>query len=145
MNQEYPRGQSLLQQVMWGKARGGFRSPVGIAVARNVFLGLDDPLTRSLVEGELRQLRKLADTGQLPPFPSSQLSRGELLLGKDCYGQPVRLPLRALAAGTLLLGNTGAGKTNFLKWILPQIAGAHVPIWVTESYKTELRRLRHLI
>lgn len=145
MNQDYPEGQSLLQKVIWGKARGAFRSPVGVAVARNVFLGMDDSVTRSLVEAELRQLRQLAATGRLSPFLGTQLSRGELLLGKDCYGQPVRLSLRALAAGTLLLGNAGAGKTNFLKWILPQIAAVHVPIWVTESYKTELRQLRHLI
>jgi len=43
------------------------------------------------------------------------------------------------------LGNTGSGKTNFLKCVLPQVVAAGVPVWVTESHKTELRKLRHLI
>ena len=142
MNHSHPERQTLLQKVRWGQARGVFVSARGRAVARAVLVGLDDRLTSELVDAELRLLLKLEANGQLPPFRGVQLVAGELLLGKDCYGQPIRMPLRALAAGTLLLGNTGAGKTNFLKWILPQIAAAGVPVWVTESYKTELRRLR---
>src|SRR6266516_1005881 len=101
---------TLPQKVRWGRQHGAFVSDIGQAVARVVDLGVDDKVTRELVEAELRSLRILESTGQLPPFRATRQRAGELLLGTDCYGQPIRLPLRALAAGTLLLGNTGAGK-----------------------------------
>jgi hypothetical protein len=145
MNPSISRAETLYQQVRLGLERGAFRSPVGQAVARAVHLGVDDQVTRDLVADELRVLRQLEATGQLPPFCAAQGHAGEIDLGMDCYGQPIRLALRLLASGTLLAGNTGAGKTNFLKWLLPQVVAAKVPVWVTESHKTELRQLRHLI
>ena len=145
MNNLLPESQTLLQKVRWGRKRGAFRSPVGLAVVRAVYLGLDDKVTSDLVNDELRPLLELEALGLLSPFLGAQARTGELLLGKDCYEQPVYLPLRALASGTLLLGNTGSGKTNFLKVVLPQVAAAGVTVWVTESSKTELRCLRHLI
>ena len=145
MNNSLPELKTLLQKVRWGQERGAFRSRVGLVAARAVYLGLDDKVTSGLVDAELRPLLKLHATGQLSPFRGTQARTGELLLGKDCYGQMCYLPLRALASGTLLLGNTGSGKTNFLKVVLPQVAAAGVAVWVTENSKIELRRLRHFI
>ena len=137
--------QTLLQSVLWGRRHGAFRSHRGQALERAVFLGQNDKIIRELVDLELAELRKLHATGQLPPFGTARSNAGELQLGQDYYGTPIRLPLRALASGTMVLGSSGAGKTNFLKFVLPQIAAAGVPVWMTESYKTELRHLRHLI
>src|ERR1051325_541208 len=130
--------ETLLQKVRWGLDRGAFQSRVGHAAARAVYLGLDDDVTRDLVDGELRELRKLEVSGQLAPFRAARFRRGEIFLGYDCYNQPVSIPVRTLASGTLLLGNTGSGKTSALRLLLPQIVAAGVPVWVTESYKTEL-------
>src|SRR5262245_51385934 len=115
MNRTWPSRETLLQKVRWGLDRGAFRSRVGRAVARAVYLGLDDRVTRDLVDVELRELRQLEANGRLAPFRSARLPGGEIFIGYDCYGQPVRLPLRTLAAGTLLLGNTGSGKTSVLR------------------------------
>jgi len=136
---------TLYQKLLWGRKYGAFQSPIGLAIARAVQSGCEDPVTRKLVESEIGHLKKLQAAGQLPPFAASQLRQGGAFLGNDCHGQPVWVPFRSLAGASLVVGVPGSGKTRMLMALLPQLAAAGVTIWTSESYKTELRRLRHLI
>ena len=143
MNDFHPELQTLMQKVRWGKDRGGFRSRVGHAVAEAVYAGIDDRVTRDLVDDELRALRKRESMGQLPPFKGGRFNARQLLLGQDIYGGPLYLLFSWLLTGLLLVGNTGAGKTTLLNYLVLQLA-AVCPIWLSESYKAQLRLLRPL-
>lgn len=144
MNHTYPELQTLLQKVRWGQDRGAFRSRVGLAVANAVYLGMDDKVTRALVDNELRRLRQQEFMGTLPPFKAGRFSARQLLLGKDIHGGLLHLLYNWLLSGLLLVANTGAGKSNLLSFIALQLATV-CPFWFSESYKNQLRLLRPLL
>lgn len=67
---------------------------------------------------------------------------GELLLGQDCKGNPVWMPLRNLPLGTAILGTPGSGKGNLLVTLAMQLAKKKIPTLIIESAKEELHHLR---
>lgn len=69
-------------------------------------------------------------------------TKGELLLGQDCKGSPVWMPLRNLPLGTAILGTPGSGKGNLLVTLAMQLAKKKIPTLIIESAKEELHHLR---
>ena len=133
------------QKILWGLNHGAFKSPLGKRLVRAWALGVSDPVIRQLVEDELRPLSKQQALGQLPPFKAPHLNEGDFVLGKDIHGAPIRLHKDWLSSGMLLVSNTGGGKTNLLCFWALQLGVAGCPIWLSESYKTQLRRLRQIL
>ena len=69
---------------------------------------------------------------------------GDLILGEGLYGELIRIFLQWLAAGILVVSNTGGGKSNLVCFLLLQVVGHGCPVWMSESYKQHLRHLRRL-
>ncbi len=69
---------------------------------------------------------------------------GDLLVGRarQCDFQ---IPVRLLVNHMLVVSKTGGGKTNQVKFLIPQVAGLIPGIWVWEFRKHEYRRLRTLL
>lgn len=75
-------------------------------------------------------------------LPVTTKTKGELLLGQDCKGNPVWMPLRNLPLGTAILGTPGSGKGNLLVTLAMQLAKKKIPTLIIESAKEELHHLR---
>lgn len=143
MKNDYAR-ESFFQEILWGAERRAFDDPVGQSLLRAWQLGMDDPVVRRLINDKLRPLHKRDALGELPPFKAANLLKGQLLLGSDIYGTLIRLILGWLCSGLLLISNTGGGKSTLISFLALQIAALGCPIWLSESYKTQLRHLRPL-
>lgn len=74
-------------------------------------------------------------------------TKGELLLGQDCKGSPVWMPLRNLPLGTAILGTPGSGKGNLLVTLAMQLAKKKIPTLIIENpdseYALPLLHARH--
>lgn len=132
---------SFISDVAWGMNHDAFQSPASIVALRNYQLGICDDLNASILGKDIKKLKQQEMLGNLNPFRLPRLCNGELKLGVERYC----MPLQALTAGTLLLGNTGSGKTNFELILLLQIAACGCPFWVSENYKKQFRHLRPLL
>lgn len=135
---------SLNQQIMWGMDRGAFNDQLGKSLVRAWQVGADDSIVRKLIADKLRPLQKLDATGELAPFKAARLPKGELFWGKDPYGSLINLHLDWLSSGLLIASNTGGGKSNLVCFLALQLGALGCPIWLSESYKTQLRHLRPL-
>lgn len=111
------------------------------------------PLCYSYLPYEAAALTSLtASAGQYGPpinkdtlpglLPVTTKTKGELLLGQDCKGNPVWMPLRNLPLGTAILGTPGSGKGNLLVTLAMQLAKKKIPTLIIESAKEELHHLR---
>ena len=106
-------------------------------------------LTFNLPRREVRGVKLLpvADFGLNPTAPRAgekSIRLGRLAnLGND---KPhwMTLPLKALAGHALVVGITGGGKTNTVKWLLQELARAEVPFLVVEPAKREYATLAQL-
>ncbi len=134
----------FFERIRWAQERGAFADRVGRSILAVLHVQPDDPVTRQLAESRIHSLERRAASGSLPPFKASQLHAGELALGKDPYGRDVKVLLRWLCSGLLLVANTGGGKSNLVSWIVLQLAHLNCPTWLFEPYKIQLRRLRPL-
>lgn len=146
MNFTPPNSQSasLFQQIGWGQDHGAFDDEVGKALTRVYQFCPDDPHVRRLIRDRLAPLRTKQAMGELPAFKAARLYNGNVVLGKDAHGGIIWILMAWLRAGLLLLANTGGGKTSLLQWLIFQVALQGVPVWLSESYKTQLRRLHGL-
>lgn len=140
----HPNDTSLFQQIRWGEDRGAFNDRLGHLLLRAWEHGVQDDVVCGLIHDKLRPLQKRDARGELPPFRAARLFRGELALGRGVYGELIRILLQWLTAGMLMVSNTGGGKSNFICFLLLQVAGHGCPVWISESYKQHLRHLRRL-
>lgn len=135
---------TLFQQVLWASQRGVFDDPLGQRLLHLLKCGIQDDVVTRLTLDKMRPLQIQAAMGELPPFKAAKLEKGQIRLGTDLYGKTVRLVLSWLLAGLLLVSNTGGGKSNLITHLVLQIAALGCPVWLSETYKTQLRRLRPL-
>ena len=132
----------LLKSVVEGIDHDLFRDRLGRALLRSARLGIADDQIVQMIQSRVQRHAIKRATGQTPPLREPNLHSGELELGTSLAGRLVRILVRALAAGWLLVANTGSGKTNLLAHILPQIASSGVQVWVTDMYKQQHRLMR---
>lgn len=144
MNHANDHNSTFDQRMLWGLDHDAFRDPLGQSLLRAWGLGVEDSLIRQLAERQLRPLRKQEFMGTLAPFKAGRFNARQLLLGKDIHGGLLHLLFAWLLSGLLLVSNTGGGKSNLLCFLALQLA-AVCPLWLSESYKTQLRLLRPLL
>lgn len=138
------RRRSTFDSVVWGVHHDAFTDPLGKILIDLWQRNVQDDLVVELIEKKVAPLQAQDALGELPPFRKPQLHEGEIILGFDRDGDPVFVPLQTFASGTLLAGNTGSGKSNFLFRLASQIAAAGCRIWVAEMYKQQIRSLWHV-
>jgi len=87
--------------------------------------------------------RKLRDEAfSTVPFQMPRLRHGDLILGFDERGNPVCAPFQWMNAGSLIVANTGSGKTTLACFHAVQMAHRVRGMWLTDLRKREFRRLR---
>jgi len=116
---------------------------VGRAVMRAIDAGVGDEFCRDLLLDRNRKHR-IAQlyTGA---FAAPKLDVGDLVLGRDAEGRPVRVPLEWLKEHALTLASTGAGKTNRIQFLVLQVAPRVAGMWLFDLRKREFRKLRPLL
>jgi DNA helicase HerA-like ATPase len=87
----------------------------------------------------------LFDVASHTPNTEKSIQLGQILDRGVPTGNPYRIRLQDLTRHTLLVGITGAGKTNTGFYLLQQLARQDppIPFLVIEPAKREYRRLRH--
>lgn len=146
MTSSYRNSDQFLRDLKWVTEHDVLDNPLMQNLARAIALGAEDKEIEDIWQEQL-QARKMAHVvGQIPQFRKSRLHEGEINFGKDVLsGEDVRVPLQWLAAGVLLCGGTGAGKTLFLVWLVLQIVAANplhpCRVWISDMYRTQIRNL----
>ena len=125
----------------WARAHGAANDRLGRKLQRGLALLPHDVLLRQLAETRIRQLKQMSKAGLLPPFAQAQLFDGELVLGQDLHGNPIRIMLDWLCSGLFTVANTGSGKSNLAYWLVSQLAWLACSTWLIEPYKIQFRLL----
>lgn len=123
-------------------------------------LGLDvfnDPLGRKLLQLYRRGILDQWSAGQIVgrvangqrkeaarniPFKPPRLNSGELILGADTNRTPIKSHVQYFNAGSLLVANTGSGKTTLVCFYATQIVHHVEGMWLVDLRKKEFRLLR---
>ena len=140
-----PAGSNVFRDIVWGIHHDAFDNEIGKALIRAWSLGARDPKIGNLIQAQVHPLQVREAFGELLPFRKPRLQSGKIVLGASSDGREVRVPLPWLNAGLLLVGNTGASKTNLIKWLIVQIASLVKGLWTTDLYKQDLRHLKPLL
>ena len=136
---------SIIERIQMAKLHGHLNTSVDQALLRAWQCDTRDTRIASLIEQRLHAFESALATGRIPPFKASQLHEGDLVLGQDLHGHWVRIWLRWLLAGLLIVANTGSGKSNLLLSLITQVAALKCNFWMGEFYKRQLRHLRPLL
>lgn len=129
------------KKVLLGRQLGVFNNPLGRKLLQLYGNGILDPWAIGQINKRVdKQLRKEAFANL--PFKQPQLNSGELILGADeNTRQPVRAFIQYLNAGSLLVANTGSGKTTLVSFYAIQIANHVKGMWLADLRKKEFRLL----
>jgi len=133
-------------EIRWlaeARAHGLLDDDVGRAIARSVSLGLRDPLAevwlkRRVVRHRVRQ----ALNG---PFDLPGQQFGDLALGLDLRGRPVRIPVAWLNAHSCTIGGSGSGKTTRSYFTALGVAPHVRGLWLFDLRKSEFKKLAPLM
>lgn len=129
------------KKILLGRQLGVFSDPLGQKLLQLYGNGILDPWTIGQINKRVdKQLRKEAFANL--PFKQPQLKSGELILGADeNTRQPVKAFIQYLNAGSLLVANTGSGKTTLVSFYAIQIAHHVKGMWLVDLRKKEFRLL----
>jgi len=129
------------KKILLGRELGVFNDTLGRKLLQLYGHGILDPWTIGQINKRVdKQLRKEAFSNL--PFKRPQLTAGELILGADENSrQPVRAFIQYLNAGSLLVANTGSGKTTLVSFYAAQIANYVKGMWLVDLRKKEFRFL----
>ena len=138
-------GDDLWDDIVYGVTHDLFENPVSEAALRAVYYGECDAEIGDLIRRPVRRARTREQLGLDDPFRCPRLGKPELVLGRDARRRSVGIRSSWLKAGCLIAGNTGSGKTNLIKLLLPQVAAITRGLWATDLYKRDLRHLRPIL
>ena len=129
------------KKVLLGRQLGVFGDPLGQKLLQLYGNGILDPWAIGQINKRVdKQLRKEAFANL--PFKQPQLNSGELILGTDeNTRQPVKAFIQYLNAGSLLVANTGSGKTTLVSFYAIQVANHVKGMWLVDLRKKEFRLL----
>ncbi len=133
---------ALFRDIVWGVEHDAFEGELERRSLRAWSLRAAKPWICDVLKNTVRSLRTKEAFGELIPYRKPRVRGGNLLLGQDADGDPVRMALQWLAAGLLMLANTGGGKSTLLTLLAVQVATSKCRVWITDLYKTQMRHLR---
>ena len=135
---------NLFELMVEGQKLGAFDDRWHGRLARLWNRGIQDEFLASSLAKRVQSYRVKAALGQLIPFRPPRLTRKGrgIVFGCDIHGRTVFIPVEFLRAHLLAPGNTGAGKSNLIAFVIPQIAALGCAVWLVDLYKTQNRRLR---
>lgn len=133
----------LLNDLLYADRFGLLDDPVGGAARRAVELGIVDPLVCEIIQQPVRR-HKIAQAFA-GPVPLPKLHRGNVVLGFDVNGQPIRVPCQYLNGHSMTVGGSGSGKTTKSYWLVLQIAPLVLGLWLFDFRKQEFAVLRPLV
>ncbi|MFC1675800.1 hypothetical protein ACFL3G_01905 [Planctomycetota bacterium] len=131
----------LEKKIEIGKQLGVFEDFAGRQLLRCFGHGIQDKFIISqIVKRVTNAQRRIARSGS--PFLPSKLRKGDFIIGADEYGNPIKAFIQYLNAGTLIIANTGSGKTTLTIFYAIQIAPHVRGMWLVDLRKREFRFLR---
>ena len=132
----------LGKKVHAGLQLGAFEDRLGRKLLQLYRLNILDPWTIKQINKRVdKALRKEAFRVN-QTFKDPQLHLGDMVLGLDKNKTPLSTYLQYLNAGTLLVANTGSGKTTLVNYYAKQIAQRVKGMWLVDLRKKEFRLLR---
>lgn len=133
----------LIDDLVYAERFSVLEDPVSMAAKWAYDLGFVDPLICQLIKEPVRKHRTACRYSN--GFPPQRMREGEILLGHDRYGHPVRMPLQFLNGHSITLGGSGSGKTTKSRWLVLQVAGHVRGLWLFDLRKREFASLRPLL
>ncbi|MFC1675946.1 hypothetical protein ACFL3G_02650 [Planctomycetota bacterium] len=103
--------------------------------------GITDPFVVSCINNIVAKALRREIFRRLP-FKQPHLYQGDFIVGADEHGNPIKAFIQYLNAGTLIVANTGAGKTTLIIFYAVQIAPHVRGMWLIDLRKKEFRFLR---
>jgi len=132
----------LSKKVQAGLPLGVFEDRLGRKFLQLYRLNILDTWTIGQINKRVdKALRKKAFMTD-PIFKDPQLYSGDMVLGLDKRKAPLSTYLQYLNAGSLLVANTGSGKTTLVNYYAQQIAEHVNGMWLVDLRKKEFRLLR---
>ncbi|MCK5000312.1 MAG: hypothetical protein KAS23_12285 [Anaerohalosphaera sp.] len=129
------------KKIIIGSEMGVFNNPLGRKLQQLHGLGVLDPWTTGQINSRVdKHLRKEAFNNL--PFKQPRLHSGELILGTDDNHHSIKTPIQYMNAGSLLVANTGSGKTTLVMYWALQIALSVMGMWLVDLRKKEFRQLK---
>lgn len=98
-----------------------------------------DELKRRVIQHKINK----ATSGN--PFRYPKASNGDLIIGKDQHGNPVRTALQYLNAHCLAVGSSGAAKTTLAMNLILEAANPNLGLWMFDLRKREFAKLQTLL
>lgn len=135
------RYDNFFERLNWAKAHGAMNDRLGRRLQRGLSILPHDGLMRELASRRIRYLEQQAKAGRIPPFVQATMLDGDLVLGQDVHGSPIRVCLDWLCSGLLTIASSGSGKSNLLFWLMSQLAWLAPSVFLFEPYKLQSRLL----
>lgn len=131
----------LDKKIIAGRQLEVFDDPLGQKLMQLYHKGVLDPWAIGQINRRVdRRLRK--EAFRTIPFKQPRLHSGELILGTDEKHHPIKSPVQYMNAGSLLVANTGSGKTTLISYYATQIAHHVKGMWLVDLRKKEFRLLK---
>ena len=124
---------------LYANEHGLLRDRLGSAVRRVLDARIDDPFCRDELRSRVAK-HKIAQAFAGPLVTPFGLS-GEVTLGVDARGRPVRVPVSMFNAHVCTLGGSGSGKTNRARVWAIAIAAYVTGMWLLDIRKSEFPML----
>ncbi len=132
-----------LRELLYAGEHRLLDDDLGRALARIFSAGISDPFASEQLRERVHKHRVAqAFAGA---FPLPHLSSGELILGLDVKGRPLRCPMQYLNAHSLTVAGSGSGKTYRSLFMLLQIAPHTRGMWLFDLRKREFCILQPLL
>jgi len=130
--------------ILTGNQLGLFEDREGRQLLKCARHGVLDPFIVDRIQRRVETtLRRRAMSGC--PFPDPKLHRGDFVFGFDLWDRELRTQLQYSNAHTLMLGGSGAGKSNASKYRAVQIVPHVRGVWLIDIRKREFRSLRYIL
>lgn len=125
---------------------GAFDDRLG-RIVKSAYLGFGsrDPFIVNTLNRRVQEVSDGLRTGELTPLPPPRLPENGIILGTDMRGNLAHIPLKWLNGHMLFVSNTGGGKSFAMCFWSGQVAASGTASWWTDLYKSETRRIRHVL
>jgi hypothetical protein len=133
----------LEKKVLIGKKLGVFDDFVGQQILLCFEAGIQDKFIVGQIENRVRKAQRIIAVGGCPFLPP-KLRHGDIIVGYDQWNHELLAKVQSFNSHTLIIADTGAGKTNISKFHAIQIAmtPAIKSVVLVDARKKEYRSLR---